>query len=63
MTKDTADRLWKIFSGPLKLLGYGLSIFVVFFALKTTGLFTEVAGFLSFRITSHALRHLCFWSV
>ncbi|MVV49706.1 hypothetical protein EJA72_15890 [Pseudomonas sp. PB120] len=48
MTKETADRLWKIFSGPLMLLGYGLAIFLVFFALKMTGLFTEIAGFLSF---------------
>ena len=60
MTKDAVDRLWKIFSGPLKLLGYGLSIFIVVFALKATGLFTELMGFLTFRIISHALRRLCF---
>lgn len=60
MTKDTADRLWKIFSGPLKLLGYGLAIFLVFFALKTTGLFTEVAGFLSFPDSKSRIATLVF---
>ncbi|WP_194791888.1 hypothetical protein [Pseudomonas sp. UFMG81] len=48
MTKDTANRLWSIFGGPLKLLGYGLSIYLVCLALETTGLFTRIAGFLSF---------------
>ncbi|WP_146047153.1 hypothetical protein [Aeromonas bestiarum] len=60
MTRDTADRLWRIFSGPLKLLGYGLSILLVSYALKSTGLFTEVAGFLSFPDSNSRIATLVF---
>lgn len=60
MTKDAVDRLWKIFSGPLKLLGYGLSIFIVVLALKTTGLFTELMGFLTFSDNKSRIATLVF---
>ncbi|MBK1679631.1 hypothetical protein [Rhodocyclus tenuis] len=52
--------LWEVFKGPLTLILYGIAGVIVVLAIKATGLFQDVAGFLTFGKSAERIATLVF---
>ena len=60
LTDESRARLWKIVTGPLAVLAYGIAFLLLALALRATGLFPQLAAFLSFSQSAERIATLVF---